>query len=145
MRRDILCAHHKIFADRRAVRHAHAVREPPELGRNNIALLDYGVFALAQRFYSVHFGFYRSYVFRIPQRGAAVRRHFAIFQHDRIVVPKRIPQIQKAVARLDRSALFERAFAVGFARKPAIIYFDAFQTVKRALLVHRFIFNLHLF
>ena len=119
VRDDVFRAHQKVFARRRDVRHVQAVCEPAELGRYYIAFGNDRALAFSERLYSVQLGLGYANVVGVPQRGATVRRHFAIFQRDRIVVPKRIPQIKKAVARLDRSALFERTFAVGFARKPA--------------------------
>ena len=77
----------------------------------------------------------------IPEGGAAEFGHLRIADHQAVIVPEGIAQIEKAVIRLDVFTLFEGALAVGRAVESAVFRREAARAVEGALPVERLVFD----
>ena len=126
-------AKHKVFANHGAVLHFDFVNHPTELSGNDIAIANDNVRALAQSLGSVELAIGDFDIFTIPQSRSAKGRELAFFDYGPHVMPKRIAQIEVAVAHLNVAALLEGTLAIGGTIKGAVFHARVLATVKRAL------------
>ena len=123
------------------IAHTYSAHRPTELGRNDVATVDFDVSALSQRLDAVHFRVVYLDIFAIPKCRATQFRHFARLYFEIVVVPKRIAQIEKTVRTFDVSTFLKRAFAVFFSvDSHAFASYISF-TVQRSFLSERLILN----
>ena len=134
-------AHHEILALCGAVLHRDAMNRPAEFRRDDVAVPHRHLAALPQRLDAVKRGMGYFDVIGIPQRRPAKLRHPAVADHQPMVMPERIAQVEIATLDLDTGAFFQGAFSVGGAVKRAIDHLDVLHAIQGALLIQCLLLN----
>ncbi len=127
--RDILRAHHKIFALRSGIIHFNVFHRPAKLRRHDVTTANHHVAALAKRLDTVHLCICDRNMVCIPERGAAQRRHFRVVNLQTMHMPERIAQVKKASVYLYVRRLLDRTFPIRRAVEGAVVYDNALASI----------------
>lgn len=113
--------HEKIFALGGAVFEGYVVGEPAEFVGDDVAVFEADVPAFAKGFDAVELRIADADVLVVPEGGSTVFCERAIFQHEAVVVPEAVAQVEEAVLDAHVPTFLEGAFAVGRAVEGAVL------------------------
>ena len=136
-------SHEKIFALGGAVFERYVVGEPAEFVRNDLAIFKPDVLAFTKSLDAMKLAVCHGDVLVIPEGGAAVFGERTIFQHEAVVVPEAVAQVEEAVLDAHVLTFLERALAVSRAVENAVLHAYILQTIQRAFFIKLLILNHH--
>lgn len=136
-------SHEKIFALGGAVFERYVVGEPAEFVGDDVAVFEADVPAFAKGLDAVELRVGDTDVLVVPEGGAAVFCERTIFQHEAVVVPEAVAQVEEAVLDAHVPTFLEGAFAVGRAVEGAVLHAYVLQTIQRALFIKLLVLNHH--
>lgn len=127
--------HEKIFALGGAVFEGYVVGEPAEFVGDDVTVFEADVPALAKGFDAVELRVGDCDILVVPESGAAVFCERAIFQHEAVVVPEAVAQVEEAVFNAHVPTFLEGALAVDGAVEGAVLDECIVNAVEFALLL----------